>query len=188
MKSTMMTKQLTWIAATITLASLGIGCATDKSEPKDFIQPVDSTRKTNQFIAVQSANGAKDDATLQPFHFTGSKLNSLGQDKLALMLPDGPDGDVAVYVNLPAGSELTSARRDDVMAHLKSMGLEESHIKIHDGPNADLSHPAAEGLKGLPRTETGTTSAQADAADNSMNLGGGSSGGGSSSSSGMSSK
>jgi hypothetical protein len=158
MKST--TKKYLTLTTTAVLAFAGLtagggGCATDKSEPKDFFPPADGHRKVNQFTDVQASNGAQEDATLQPLHFRGSRLNSLGQDKLDLIIPDEPDGDVIVYLNLPAGSELTSARHDNVLAYLKAAGIDEEHIKLHDGPNLESTHPAAEDLSRLSKTETG---------------------------------
>jgi hypothetical protein len=148
------TNNVIWTAAILTLAGIG-GCALDKSEPKDFIAPADGHRKVNQFADAQAANGAKDDATLQPHHFTGAKLNSLGQDKLAMMVPDDADDDVDVYLNLPASAVTTNARRDAVAAYLKGVGVADDHIKIHDGPNTGSGHAAAEGLSHMNKTETG---------------------------------
>src|SRR4051812_15804099 len=62
------------------LAGLGTaaGCATDKSEPKDFF-PVDEQRKVQNIADVQVANGAREDATLQPYHFTGGSSTRWGR-------------------------------------------------------------------------------------------------------------
>jgi hypothetical protein len=140
------------------LAGLGTaaGCATDKSEPKDFF-PMDEQRKVQNIADVQAANGAREDATLQPYHFTGGKLNSLGQEKLAKIVPDELEDDTVVYLNLPETAEKTAARRDDVMAYLKSLGVSEEHAKINLGTNPELAHPAEEGLTRLAKTETGAT-------------------------------
>src|SRR4051794_9764012 len=142
------------IGAAVALTGAVAGCATDKSEPKDFIEPVDSTRKVNQFITAQTSKGAREDATLHAVHFNGTTLNSLGKEKLALMIPDEPDGDVVVYLNLPASAASTAARHDDVAAYLKGLGVDEKHVKIQDGMNTDLGSPSASGLANLSKTET----------------------------------
>src|SRR4051812_30050017 len=85
------------------------------------------------------------------------KLNSLGQEKLAKIVPDELEDDTVVYLNLPETAEKTAARRDDVMAYLKSLGVSEEHAKINLGTNPELAHPAEEGLTRLAKTETGAT-------------------------------
>src|SRR3982751_1213691 len=106
---------------TILLLSLGpvglTACGTDGSYYKDFFPPADGTRRVDQIANAQADNGAREDATLQGHHFDGKKLNSLGCEKLDRMIPDDPDADITVYVNLP-DSEIATARKTDVITYL----------------------------------------------------------------------
>src|SRR3954463_5750908 len=65
--------------------------------------PEDSgeVRKHNQIADAMAASGARADATLSKPHFDGGRLNSLGEDKLALMLRDDDRPEpMKVYLNL----------------------------------------------------------------------------------------
>src|SRR3954447_6246490 len=86
------------------LAGLGLssfaGCQTDNSSVTDFFPPDDAPRATQQFATVQAASGARSDATLQPLHFDGEHLNSLGEAKLDLLLKDDDTVEpVVLYMN-----------------------------------------------------------------------------------------
>jgi len=142
--------------AGILFAGMVVGCQTDKSSMTDFF-PQEEEQRVQNVRDAQAASGARADATLQPHHFDGDKLNSLGQEKLAKIVPDELEDDTVVYLNLPETAEKTAARRDDVMAYLKSLGVSEEHAKINLGTNPELTHPAEEGLTRLAKTETGAT-------------------------------
>ncbi len=143
---------------TITLGAgailvLGLaGCQTDKSSNKDFFP---SDHKADHFVNVQTALGARKDATLQPHHFDGTRLNSLGEQKLAMLVPDDLKADTLVYLNLPDG-DVTATRKEAVGEYLKKLGVEPARVKIEMGINPDNSTPAAAGLARLPKTESGT--------------------------------
>ena len=152
------------------LLSLGLagstGCANGTQEAADdFFPSADKYPQARQIIDIQVANGAREDATLQPFHFDGAKLNSLGEEKLALLVADEDeveDADVVVYMNLPAGN-LTNTRRDAVTAYLKAAGVESSHLKIASGPNPHLTTPSAIGLAAMSKTDTAPAAASSAA-------------------------
>src|SRR3954469_1495633 len=82
--------------AALTIAALSTitGCRADstastehKNRGEDFIA-VGDHRAYNQAMLAQAASGARADATLYAYHFDAGNLNSLGQQKLSLMLQD----------------------------------------------------------------------------------------------------
>src|SRR4051812_14440078 len=86
----------------LSLALAGLtGCDSDKSSAQTFFPPDNDMRRSRQFMNVQATAGAREDLTLGAQHFTGGKLNSLGSQKLARIVPDGNDGDVIVYLDVP---------------------------------------------------------------------------------------
>jgi hypothetical protein len=145
------------------LALLGLGafagCNSDKSAMDDFF-PDKQERKSHQISEAQATAGARKDATLQDYHFDGAKLNSLGEAKLDLMIPDEQDDDMTVYVNVPA-NDITSNRKNAVSEYLKYRGVDASHVKLVDGINPDTITPAAEGMARLSKTETSDDSSAA---------------------------
>src|SRR5262245_3500224 len=144
-------KKIKTIAIPLMLTLFG-GCAWDNSEPKDFIAPPDASRSTNQFIAVQSALGAADDAILHDVHFTDGRLNSLAENKLEKLVPADLDTHVTVYLNVRP--ETLDARKDAVTGFLGAHGVSESHLKVEAGTNPRRTTPAAAGLATLSRTDS----------------------------------
>jgi hypothetical protein len=143
---------------TIFLLSLGTvgltGCGTDGSYNKDFFPPTDGNRRVDQIADAQADKGAQEDATLQAIHFDGKKLNSLGCEKLDRMIPDDPDADITVYVNL-TDSDIATARKTDVIAYLGEWGIPSSHVKIETGENPDNRVASEEQILNLPKADTG---------------------------------
>jgi hypothetical protein len=143
---------------TILLLSLGTvgltGCGTDGSYSKDFFPPTDGNRRVDQIVNAQADKGAAEDATLQSYHFDGKKLNSLGCEKLDRMIPDDADADITVYVNL-TDSDISSARKTDVIAYLGEWGIASSHVKVVAGENPDNSTPSEEQILNLTKADTG---------------------------------
>lgn len=135
------------------------GCNADKSSMASFFPPNDGNRRVDQFIETQTNLGVRQDATLQAYHFDGKHLNSLGLEKLDRMIPDEPNTELVVYLNL-ADSPLSTARKDDVVAYLEEAGLDADLIKIENGVNPDSTSPTAPGLSQLAKTESevGSTS------------------------------
>src|SRR3954451_81114 len=62
--------------------------ADDQISHGDAFIPDGTPRSVDKFVNTQVASGARSDATLQPCHFDGNQLNSLGRDKLRAMLRD----------------------------------------------------------------------------------------------------
>jgi hypothetical protein len=158
-------KQLT--TNLLAMALLGAGCtAMDKSGYGEFFPPDDGNRRVDQFIAAQSDNGAREDATLQAFHFDGPRLNSLGVEKLWRMIPDDNAADMTVYLNLPDDS-MAAARKADVLAYLGEAGMDSAHLKVQSGPNPANPSPAQQGMLDLAKLDAGGGSSSAGASGGS---------------------
>ena len=103
-------------------------------------------RAVHRFAHAQGAAGARHDATLHPDHFDRGTLNSLGQEKLELMLKDDDACDpLVVYVDVPSG-ELMAGRMESVKVYLKDRGLEDRQIQLEAGANPAARGPAAPGI------------------------------------------
>jgi hypothetical protein len=140
------------------LVGLGLcgsaGCQTDKSSVTEFF-PAEGAQRIHNFADVQTANGAQEDATLQPAHFDGPRLNSLGEDKLDRMVFDDAQETVVVYLSLAPGDASNDARTQAVTEYLKERGIDPSRVKVETGTNPATSTPAATGLARMAKTETG---------------------------------
>lgn len=148
------------------LSATGIaaaGCATDNSSAQTFFPPPEAYRRVDQAADAQAIAGARQDATLGDHHFDSSRLNSLGRQKLNMLVPDSPEAEVVVYLNLEDTRGIAQCR-DSVRAYLNGLGVQESQIAIHDGPNPAAGAPAAAGLARLSRTESGGRSEPSGAA------------------------
>src|SRR5205085_6193394 len=89
--------------AIVTIAGCQRDRAGDRAEIYGESFPADGEpRALDRFAQVQSAAAARTDATLGPEHFDGrGSLNSLGRQKLGLMLRDDDAAPMVVYLNLP---------------------------------------------------------------------------------------
>ncbi|HEX8324305.1 MAG TPA: hypothetical protein VF595_10365 [Tepidisphaeraceae bacterium] len=134
-------------------AALLCGCANDKLPPisaNDRFLPDDAPRPVDHIFAQQRANGAREDGTLYPQHFSGGRLNSLGYAKLSAMSQDPSAGKLMVYLDVPKGDAFWAAQ-DSVMKALARGGYAEDGYTIASGPNPNLGTPAAVGLSGLAK-------------------------------------
>lgn len=141
-------------AAVLVLA----GCANPlASNPELDFAPDDQPRSLQVTLNAQAANGARNDAMLYPHHFDGAALNSLGVQKLDLMLraQDHREAPLVVYVNAPEKDRLTAARRQTVQGYLADRGLQASAYRVDLGVNPMVSSPAAGHLVRMPKTESG---------------------------------
>ncbi len=165
-------KTMTVVAGVLlSAAAAGAGCESDRSALNEFF-PQDN-RATHAFAAAHAEAGARHDATLQPHHFDGNELNSLGRAKLDQVLARGSDQTVTtpttapttapataattVYLNLPG--EGADARRDAALAYLRDRGIDERDVKFVAGPNPDVTTPAAANMSRMSRTEGESTDA-----------------------------
>ena len=65
-----------------------------------------------RMMNAQAIVGARKDATLHADHFDGTQLNSLGRQKLSLMLHREPaDRPQPIYIDLPEADTLSGERR-----------------------------------------------------------------------------
>jgi hypothetical protein len=136
------------------------GCMNEHVEAEhDF--PEVSGQATNRFAEVQTANGARNDATLYPSHFSGGELNSLGIAKLDRMLQaDEALTPVAVYVVAADKDEMTNGRKAAVAMYLKDAGLRDEQISVQTGTNPSAWSPSAPMLGSLKRTDSGDDAAE----------------------------
>ena len=105
---------------------------------------------------AQAASGARAEGMLYEQHFDGPRLNSLGEQKLALMLADDDGVDpMVVYVDLSENDPRAAHRRDAVTLFLKDRGLRDDQMTVVTGDNPAARSPAAEHHKRRPRTESG---------------------------------
>jgi hypothetical protein len=118
------------------------------------------TRPLDRFVAVQTANGARADATLTVDHFDGhGTLNSLGRRKLDLMLQADEPLPLVVCLDLSraaAGARAAGAAplpadvyRQSVRAYLADRGVDESQVELRHGPNAARTHMARGDIRSL---------------------------------------
>jgi hypothetical protein len=120
-----------------------------------FFSSDSGNNHSNAFVNAQATAGAREDATIEPFHFSGTQLNELGTEKLTRMVPDEAGTDVTVYVNVPA-DDFATARRDAVAAYLGTCGVDAAHLQVKIGYNPNVTASTADGLTNLPKTDTGT--------------------------------
>src|SRR5688572_9574155 len=148
------------------------GCQTDNSSMTDFFPPADEARSSENFMTAQAAAGARADATLQPMHFDGDHLNSLGEAKLDLMLKDDDtDPTIVVYMNLPTDHPHLRARRDAVVTYFEDRGVTTDNIEFKSGSNTEESSLAVQHLSRLKKTESNGD--DADSESESMSAAGG---------------
>src|SRR3954469_1015794 len=143
--------------------------------------PEDSgeVRKPTQFAEAMAASGARADGTLSKYHFDGGALNSLGEEKLALMLKDGAaPSPLTVYLNLEQKAPTAQQREAAVTTFLKDKGLDEKQIALVYGYNPNAWSPAADAISKKKKTETPDEGGQGDYAGGSSANGSGGAGGG----------
>src|SRR3954453_19148544 len=87
----------------------------------DF-RPEGETRSVQRFTEVQMAAGARTDATLRTYEFDCGDLNSLGRQKVDLLLKDdNACTPLVVYLDVKQ-DETFAARQESVTAYLKDHG------------------------------------------------------------------
>ena len=159
--------------AAIVLAVCGSGC--QNHEPEQAEKPAWEMQwaEENQWFAsaefahAQAAAGAATDLTLNAHHFDGAGLNSLGDEKLALMLDGARANAGTVYLNLDARDSHAAARRASVEQWMTDHGMESGAIAIRDGANPANTTAAQPGLNRLWKTESPGPVAGSSGDDNS---------------------
>jgi hypothetical protein len=137
------------LAATAVL-TLAAGCQDSPHEVRrDGFVPDDQPREVRHMADQQEAIGARRDATLHACHFDTAGLNSLGQQKLDMMLAaDEPAEPMVVYLDVPDDQKLPNAHQM-ITDYLKTCGLLESQLVVKDGPNPGAAYSAADASTGL---------------------------------------
>jgi len=133
--------------AAILLASLPTLAGCRKSEPEasrdltgirgEQFRPANEPRHVHRILDTAAASGARADATLHAIHFDAGNpgaLNSLGEQKLDLMLSDDDALPMAIFLNV-IGDDLYPAREQSVKVYLRDRGLSEQQIKVLAGAN-----------------------------------------------------
>ena len=122
----------------IVAAAFVAGCENNR---KYF--PDGAYRVNDQHEDVQAANGALADGTLYPRHFSGDKLNSLGQTKLSLMAQGakGSTDTVRVYLDMPDAAA-TELRREVIKQFLAERGITTERLAMAVGPNTGSTEVA----------------------------------------------
>ena len=143
--------------AAISLATL-MGCQ-NKDQNGFFKGEEAAGERVKKFAQVQASNGARNDAMLYPHHFNGGHLNSLGRQKVLLMLEDCDNCEPVVVHLVNAGAEELLAQRKAAV---------ELYLKTAEGPNKLAFHPAQADLIRFNKTESGkvdSASSEASAGD-----------------------
>jgi hypothetical protein len=119
-----------------------------------FLEPGEMGHNERIDLAQQRA-GARADASLHEFHFDRSGgLNTLGEEKLGLML--APDESIAttqpasssavpfvVYVDTPEDDGTWSAKKDAVARFASAHGWTDGQIEVRHGTNREVATPTA---------------------------------------------
>jgi hypothetical protein len=132
----------------------------------EVIAPDEQVMTMRRIADIQADGGAHNDATLYACHFDGQYLNSLGIAKLDRMLKDDSDLPLAVWLSIPQ-DERFEARRLSVAAYLKMRGLGTEQVSFNPGGNPDTDHPAADELKNLSKTDTGSSTGSSGSSNSS---------------------
>lgn len=149
------------LTAALMLLFAGAGCQSDPTggHGDEFFLGETGGRSVNQFTQAQAASGARKDATLRAVHFDGDRLNSLGREKLDLMLATDnaasaqPASPVVIWID--ADEEVAVRRGRDVAAYLSDhKGLKPSQFQFKTGENPDNFGPVAPNLARMERTES----------------------------------
>jgi hypothetical protein len=113
----------------------------------------DQVRQVDRFAGIQAAAGAQDDSTLHMVHFTGNRLNSLGESKINLMMQNHrADDSMMIYLDMP--KDMSEARRSSVEKYVAGLGVAPEHVKVAAGINPQSTTPSFLGMQGLQRTDS----------------------------------
>jgi hypothetical protein len=136
-------------------ASGGSG-AVDELRHGDRFPREDEPRQIHRVFDAQAAAGARADATLHACHFdtggTPTSLNSLGEEKLELMLLADASLPMVVYLDV-AKDETYASREQAVRVYLKDRGLTDAQVTLVQGQNKHNTSPAAARLQAAAALE-----------------------------------
>jgi hypothetical protein len=143
---------------TLALAAVSVlaGCQQDTAvqHGEDFPGPGE-TRSAYRYAEVQAAAGARTDATMRSYHFDKGELNSLGRERLDLMLKDDESvTPLVVYLDAPAEQvDLRDHWQRSVVTYLKDRGLTDEQFKLEFGANPRSVSRAAPAIRGMHQAE-----------------------------------
>ena len=130
------------VAVAVMLMSAGCGRTPVSPVGGELVRSESLPRDTDRILMRQAASGAAADRTLYGHHFQAGGLNSLGENKLRLMLEDA--GFVAEpQVHIASGER---GHIDAVRRYLSDAGLVQSP-QIISGTNPETLRPLAIGLQ-----------------------------------------
>ncbi len=148
-----MTNTTTKLTVGLIALAMFAGCRSDKDhlqggidseQNHPFFEDEKAERATTRILNTQRARGAAADGMLYAVHFDGSRLNSLGREKLDAMRAAAADEQpVRVHLNLPEGDTASASREQAVMEYLGEQGLEADRIQVVIGPNESSRHLAS---------------------------------------------
>jgi hypothetical protein len=151
-----MKNALTTIA--LTAVVLMTGCAANKEDRPPLLGtfPADgATRRVSTIAAAQAAIGAREDGILYAWHFDGKDLSPLGREKLDQIAEADTLANLNIYLDVKA--DTFGDRQKSVNAYLQDKGMAASHVVVIEGLDNTPLTPAAPGIAGLAKTDTGTS-------------------------------
>jgi hypothetical protein len=121
--------------------TLAAGCQQGMKKHGDDFADEMEIRDLHRVMDAQVARAAREDGTLRSYHFNGVELNTLGEDRLDLMLHDtGAYVPLVVYLDVPSTN--LPGTRQSVANFLKERGVREDQITLETGPNPNVTSPA----------------------------------------------
>jgi hypothetical protein len=157
-----------WFAIAVAAATIAVstGCQNANTSTAERLHGEkfdedDAPRASRNAVAITAANGARADATLYPAHFNSAGLNSLGRQKLDLMmLDDESTPPMTVYLDLGKNEASVKLAHTAVAEYLKARGVADNQFKVEDGPNPKTIHPAEDGITAVDALNKTTTANQ----------------------------
>ncbi|HWB53283.1 MAG TPA: hypothetical protein VG722_03795 [Tepidisphaeraceae bacterium] len=140
-------------------ALLVAGCHDSNKSEAAFFTPKQDRAQMQEFSNRQAAAAARVDSSLYPDHFTGANLNSLGKQKLNLILQaSNRAATTEIYLTDADSPE----HRTAVEQYLASCGWKANQFSLVAGPNPVSHTSARESLDELQSLNgTGTSSSSA---------------------------
>ena len=149
--------RVAWGSALLAAAPAMVGCqqrggpqAADSKDltglPGEQFPSPDQPRHVHRVLDAQAAAGARHDATLRACHFDAGRpaaLNSLGEEKLALMMNDDDALPLVVHLDAAGDEQLSAARQQSVKVYLRDRGLSADQVSVMAGRNAATYAPTA---------------------------------------------
>jgi hypothetical protein len=133
------------------------GCTPDDQKCGPTFFPDDEAKAVQNLTDAQASNAAIADPTLYACHFDGTKLNTLGQAKLDLLM-NGLDNNQPMKVYIDVAESDGGAAEESVVKYLHRHGVAADRITIATGPNPTAGSLATEQMSRLKKTESNDTS------------------------------